>query len=78
MPGCRFRFPGKRWGRTRAAPEPNRVLATRPGGDQERGDDKDPCGQRDNDNDDRRFHLGRMARRATALPTAINEDPQLI
>ena len=76
--GCGLRRWLQRPRRRICAGEPNGIFAARSGGDQERGDDKDPYGQRDSDNDDRRLHLGPMARRATALGAAINEAVQVI
>jgi hypothetical protein len=58
--------------------QPDGVLAACARGDQKRGDEKDPYGQRDGDNDDRRLHLGPMARRTTARHAAINEAVQVI
>lgn len=69
--GCGLQRPRRRIG----AGEPNGIFAVRSRGDQERGDDKNPYGQRDNDNDDRSFHLGPIARRAAALRAGINVTP---
>jgi hypothetical protein len=72
----------RRWLRRRCrqicAGEPNAVFAVRAGGDQQRGDDKDPYGQRDGNDDDGRFHLGPMARCATAQREGTSEDVQVI
>jgi hypothetical protein len=76
--GCRQRRWQQRRCRQICTGEPNGVFAVRAGGDQERGDDKDPYGQRDGDDDDGRFHLGPMARCATAQRAGIGEDVQVI